>query len=502
MFQFIKNKMTDIGFVLLLIICFYFLNFHSYFFAQPQGVHFNRQIDGLSFVSNYYHNGFDFFHPELYNLIIKEARGVSEFPIFYYITSLLYLLFGEKEFILKLIHLSVFSVGLFHLYKLTYQVIEDKFYAYIIPLFLFSSVSLTYYAFNFLPDIAALGFSFSGWYFVIKYRANNKFKLLIYAFVFFTFSALLKVTFFINPFAFFIYCLADFLFFKKEVNKKEVKRISVVFSGTILILIFWNSYVFWYNAKYNSTFFLTKTTPFWELTRNENLEIWGHIKNEWYKKYLAESSLHFLLIVLAFAIFNIKKIDLFLKSIFLLILIGTSCYFALFYSQFKYHDYYFLLFFPLLFFLLLIGFKTIKIEYNNAFFSLVVKLSLIIITISGINYSRIKVKERYDKGYDIISRVGFEIRKNQKDIDLLNIPENSKIIVAPDKSMNGGGYFLKRKFWPIENENEITKNNILKFRNKGARYIVIVTFKKEYGAILNQMGTLLLQNGDFRIYKL
>ena len=112
------------------------------------------------------------------------------------------------------------------------------------------------------------------------------------------------------------------------------------------------------------------------------------------------------------------------------------------------------------------------------------------------------MKERYDKGYDIISRVGFEIRKNQKDIDLLNIPENSKIIVATDKSMNGGGYFLKRKFWPIENENEITKNNILKFRNKGARYIVIVTFKKEYGAILNQMGTLLLQNGDFRIYKL
>ncbi len=169
-----SNRIVQLSFIISLIGLFFFFNFQFYLFLQPQGIHFIRQTDSLSFASNYYHNGFDFFHPSLFNLMSSEGKAACEFPLIYYFVSLLYCIFGEKDYLLKIVNLLIFSIGIFHVFKLTFLLLKDCFYAFIVPLFLFSSVSLIYYSFNFLPDIAALGLTFSGWYFYFKFKEHTK----------------------------------------------------------------------------------------------------------------------------------------------------------------------------------------------------------------------------------------------------------------------------------------------------------------------------------------
>ena len=123
-------------------------------------MHFMRQTDSLSFVSQYFNNGFHFFEPQLFNLKNIDGRAACEFPILYYITSLLYIIIGKKLFLLKFIHLIISFTGLFYVYRLSYLILKDYVYSILIALFLCTSTVFNFYAFNYLPDAPALGFVF------------------------------------------------------------------------------------------------------------------------------------------------------------------------------------------------------------------------------------------------------------------------------------------------------------------------------------------------------
>ena len=135
-FQYFE-KHPVILFCLLLGSLYFILYFHHILFLRPQGIHFIRQTDGLSFVSNYYKNGFHFFEPQVFNLQSTDGKAASEFPILYYLTALSYLLFGEHEFMLRLLTLSIVSFGFFFLFKLLILLLKDIFYA-IVFCFLFA----------------------------------------------------------------------------------------------------------------------------------------------------------------------------------------------------------------------------------------------------------------------------------------------------------------------------------------------------------------------------
>ena len=144
-----KNSLAYLGFAILIVGIFFNLRLDQIFFSNPFGIHYVRQTDSLAFATHYYHNGFNFFDTGILNNDSVNGKAVCEFPIIYYITALLYTLFGEHLFILKLLNLIVIIFGLFSLFQLSVRLFNDYFYAFLVPLFLFTSTVFNYYVFNY-----------------------------------------------------------------------------------------------------------------------------------------------------------------------------------------------------------------------------------------------------------------------------------------------------------------------------------------------------------------
>ena len=323
-------------FIFALTGLFFFLGLAEIFFSGPQGIHFMRQTDSLSFASQYFNNGFYFFKPQLYNLKNIGGYAACEFPLTYYLTALLYFMVGNKLFILKLLHFIIVNIGVYFIFKLSYQVLKDYFYAALICLLLFTSTVFNYYSFNYLPDAPALGFTFIGWYFILQYQTDKKEKTVIISFLFFTLGSLIKVTYLINPLAIIGFSLFSVLFHKTGFMSSPMAKKMIAYGATgVLIVVIWNAYVLIYNDLNESASFVTRALPIWGLTKYNIEVVWDHFTNYWYNSYFAIYSFRLLFIIFLFIILFHKKSDIRLSLLTLILFFGCLAYFILFYPQFR-----------------------------------------------------------------------------------------------------------------------------------------------------------------------
>ncbi|MES2590635.1 MAG: glycosyltransferase family 39 protein [Bacteroidota bacterium] len=492
-------KIQDGVFIILLISAFLFLGYQQILFLRPQGIHFMRQTDSASFVLNYYNNGFNFFKPALFSLKNIDGNAACEFPIVYYITSFFYLILGEKEFLLRMFHLLIVSAGIFCLYKLAFELLKDYLYALFISFFLFTSTVFCYYSCNFLPDPAALGFVFIGWYsFILHYKNGEKRSLLI-GFIFFTLAGLIKITYLINPLTILVLSFIELF-----VLKSAIKNLNALFKRrlayglfSILIVIGWNIYVMYYNQIYESHSFITAALPMWNLSANEIAAIWNLMcNNYWYPKYFSFTSFHLLFVLIPFQIIFFKKSDKPVSLITLILFLGSLAYFILFYSQFRDHDYYFMAFFPLCIFIILNGISIVKNLTSNFYVHSVFKLMLLVIVVSGTNYARMKLAERYRDNIDEFSKIGVSLADISPELEKLKIPQDSKFLVVPDKTPNGGLYFLNRKGWSFGEYQSFSADTINAYQQKGAEYILLsIKDEKLFSTVRDVAEPIYEQNG-------
>ena len=415
-------------------------------FSNPKTIHFLRQTDCLSFAAQYFNDGFDFFNPKLYNLKNIDARAACEFPITYYIASLLYVIFGKHLVILKLVHLIILYIGIYYVYKLSNLILKSTIISILLSLFLFTSTVFNYYSFNYLPDTPALGLCFIGMYHIIKYFSIDKKSHLIIGFLFFTLAGLIKVTYTIYPISIIIFALYTFLIKNRiQISKLQSRRIIHFGWLSILIVFLWNAYIIYYNFVYESQSFNTKPMPLWNMNKDELIEVWDIMVNYWNSEYFAHTSMITVAFMLLIQIIFNKKADKRLLAITSISFLGCLSYFILFYSQFKDHDYYILVFFPLLILILINGMKVLfsivksfNIKMKNVsiiFFALIV--------IYGIRYSSLQLTRRYNLQPDDVSLTSLQIESKIKEINKLNIPNKARFIVAPDPTQNGGLFFFK-----------------------------------------------------------
>ncbi|MFV0269308.1 MAG: ArnT family glycosyltransferase [Draconibacterium sp.] len=190
-----KSLITNLLFIGALIFISLAYNYQEILFHRPYSNHTWRQADCLSITMNYYKENLNFFTPEVHWTGDKEnGKTMSEFPIIYYTVAQLWKIFGQQEFISRLINILIVFSGLFSLFKLSGRILKDTFWSFFIPLIVFTSPLLIFYTNNFLSNAPAFGLALTGTYFFYRYDEKHNKKWLILSMAFFTLSGLLKIT--------------------------------------------------------------------------------------------------------------------------------------------------------------------------------------------------------------------------------------------------------------------------------------------------------------------
>ncbi len=496
------EKFRSYIFLALLIAIYLFLDFETILFLRPQGLHFIRQTDSLSFVANYYKNGFHFFNPQVFSLQSHDGRAACEFPILYYLTAILYLVFNEHEFILRLITILIASTGFFYLFKLLYSFLNDFISATGLCCLLILSPVVLYYTNNFLPDASALGLTLTGWYFFFSYvRQRNKSHALYLCFFLFCLASLLKVTFFINPITAILSLLFYDLFDKKRLNAliRNNVRPMLMFFLSLLIVLAWNIYVDYYNKINHDNYFLIRSMPLWGLKKNEIALVWQHITVYWSPYFYYRRIFQVFILIVMVSFFFFKRFD---KTIFIptvILTIGSICYFLLFFAQFKDHDYYFIALVPAIIFILVNSFVTLKNLFPGLIRTAAARLIIILLFILSIHYERKQLLHRYQNSDDQFAMIGRKLSGTKEYMDSLGISRNAKIVIITDQTPNGGLYFIDRPGWNLKDTSDVSKEVLTNYINQDADYLL---FTSKDHLIKNLNGIKAGEQNGILIYKI
>lgn len=439
------STLSTLLFAVLILSLYTYLNYWEILFWPPQGIHFMRQTDCLSFISYYMHTGSGLFEPGTLSLFSNEGKTASEFPLLYFLMQYAWMIFGKQEFLLRLFHLSITTLGLWHLFLLSKVYTKNNITAISVILFVFSSSTWIYYANNFLPDASALGLTLSGIYFYTQYIRYNRTRAGLYAMLFFFNAALFKVSYFIYPIAVIIH-----LVWTNRTAIKPHLSMLVQFVVAAALIAAWTLYVSKYNQQ-NHGYFLSKARPFWTLDQEMIQAVIRMVTDYWFTWYYSFYQMVVWAIVLILIVVLVYKS--FSETLLSLIMLaGAISYVFLFFLQFHDHDYYMLAVFPALIFTLLTVIHQVQMR---AAFSLYLGTTAVLLftSIAGAAFAKNYVNWRYwnarENEIDQFAYVGNVLRNAQQVLDEAGIDKNAKFIYLKDPGVNGASYYCNRFGWNI-----------------------------------------------------
>lgn len=408
---------------------------------RPQSIHEWRQTDCLSITLNYYIQHLPFFEPRLHHAYGNEGKTVAEFPILYYATAQLYHVFGEKEFILRLLNVIIFCTGLFFLSKIIRKLTGNFIFSIAAPLVFFCSTIVAYYTCNFLPDIPSLGISMVSWYFFISYYEQGNMRHLVIACLLITLAALIKISAFIVFGALLLFYGIELL----KGNRKWNWTVSILLMSPIIINFLWIVYANDYQRTNGNFYFLMNVKPIWAISTEGAYDVWQRITTSeqwgWRKDilppFLWYASLpSFIVVILQARKNNVAMI------ISLAILIGIV-YTLLLFPQFYHHDYYLI---PLISLLILSLLYTLNMVMNKLQNKRIEIGIYAVLLLFGIHQSGTNLRLRYEMTSIFSPYVHLR--------DTIPIPESSRVISMSDISYCGSLYFINRIGWTNLNVNK------------------------------------------------
>jgi hypothetical protein len=391
--NFLKSG-PDLLMIILLILISYIYGFHQILDFPPYSTHQWRQGDALSMALSYYHNGMDFFEPRMLYQRSIEGRAVGEFPLIYYLDAAIWQVTGISYRVMRLTNLLLVLLGLFALYKSIRLLTEDKFTAFLIPLFVFTAPVIAFYSCNYLVNVPALAFIYMSWYFFVAYYKKQRFGYLIAAALLAGMAGLLRVTMLIGFAPFIVFFVLE----KVGLLRQNVFRHNSILSILLLVFPFiiafiWYDFAKHYNSVNKSVYFLTTIRPIWILDAQQIGQIWAQIEakkldriyNLWILPIFPLAILSFLA--------TIKKQHVYLIVFTLTVMLGIGAYLLLWYSNLGVHDYYwielFLLLPPLLYSLAYLLLRLPKSKYNPLWVKIPFVLILLISLVSTTALMRI-----------------------------------------------------------------------------------------------------------------
>lgn len=180
----IHRPVIKVGGAVLILVLLAFGMYRNSIHEFPAHTHAWSQSDRYAISLGFLRNGFDFFHPETYNLNpqfpakkpLEEEQGITrvDFPVHDFLVSVLMKLFGTEAPGVFRMYILIYSlVGLLFLFMLSQEMGAGFFGGALVLVFAFSAPVFTYYQAGFLPTIPSLANLFIGACFLFRYTSRN-----------------------------------------------------------------------------------------------------------------------------------------------------------------------------------------------------------------------------------------------------------------------------------------------------------------------------------------
>jgi hypothetical protein len=322
------------------------------FFEPIRPIHEWRKTDSFSIALNYM-NGNSFLQPETQYISAYNNRAAAgEFPIVYYIVGKIWSLFGQHEWIGKILTYLILYTALILFSEVLHYFFRSEKKTILFTATILSSPVLLFYSNTILPNLYSFSFLLIAAYLIYKYLTRPKWYQVALLVFFLTLAVLIKITALIAILTFAGAAVVHYGLIKKEIFSLYRKH-TVVFAMSLLIALLctwqWYSYAIRYNEFYHSDLFSTVVRPIWEVSANDIRRIWTSIWKYQFNLIFHLSVMLPIICVIIYGLFR-GRIRGFLLFALIFGSIGVCSYICLWFWALEVHDYYLIeiLFFPLL----------------------------------------------------------------------------------------------------------------------------------------------------------
>ncbi|MDI1354385.1 MAG: glycosyltransferase family 39 protein [bacterium] len=345
-------------YLFLYVIALFLLNYYSKtLFYRPSSMHQWRQTDCLSITKNYYEEGMHFFQPKIHYQGPVDGKAVSEFPILNYTVAALWKVFGEHEFIYRLLEYLIYLTAIFILFGTMLRFYKSRFIAFFTVSILLTSPLLTFYSFNFIADVPALSFGIMSFCFFLTFYFNKKISFFYWAIFCGTLAVLMKASALMGLSLLFFFSVIDLLnlnrIFKTErlFTKKMWPAFTIVLSVTVIVS--WYRFALAYNLNNSNNIFLLTVLPIWEMDEAQIIYNLKNLFNNLFPVFLNKPMLFLFLCVVMYVAGRFRQLNVFYRYAFVFTAIYFVFYILFFFQVFGVHDYYLnnLMIFPVITFM-------------------------------------------------------------------------------------------------------------------------------------------------------
>lgn len=486
--------------LLLFIVVLFFLNFYSKtLFYRPGSIHQWRQTDCLSITKNYYEEGMHFFEPKIHFQGPKQGHAVSEFPILNYSVAALWKVFGEHEFIYRLVEYLIFITSLFVLYNTLIRFYKSTLLSFFAVSFFLTSPLLAYYSFNFIVDVPALSVGIMAFCAFYRFYHTREMPFFYLALVLGTLAVLMKASALISLALILFFTIVDILgltkVFKTEKLFERKVFPLVLLLLSVVIIFSWYKYALIYNENNNNNIFLLTILPIWEMEEGELIYNLKMLFNNLFPVFLNKPMLFLFATLVFYVIAKFKSLNSFLKYAFVFSAVFFIVYLLIFFRVFSVHDYYLnnLMIFPVTTFFCFIHIvsATSFVSNNIRFVRLFMIFVILFNSFHAAAIYRLRTIEddKMTYWFPFVSEEETKLAKYlfwdygnsikrieniKPDLRKHGIKREDFVLSIPDQSFDISLYFMDQKGFTISIDHLMHDTTVAdRFLKKGVKYVVI-----------------------------
>ncbi|MBK8146422.1 MAG: glycosyltransferase family 39 protein [Bacteroidetes bacterium] len=400
---------------------------------------------------------------------------MSELPLVYYIAAKLYTLFGFHDYYIRLLHFSIFILGLLYLIKIA-SIYTKEIILQLLPCFFtLSSPLLFFYGANFLPDVSALSFSIVGFYYFIKYNRQKKLKYIFLFCFFFVLAGLLKISaiiLFVATAAFVgIKSISSKTEYRSLVSKQKITLITL-YAISFLLLYSWVQYDKYIAEIYQFGGNLFDFRGIWESDKEHIIYIVTRLYENWMHVVMPKYIWLALAGSILLLVIHFKSVDSMLRIVIPITALLVITYLLSFFAVFDVHDYYLVTSFclPILIFIALIDLIEKKQWMTNWKRKLTISGTIILLLGYATYKSGIEQHFRYftDK-YGEFNQDYYSVEPYLRSI---GIKKDDLVVSIPDPSPNVTLYLMNQiGFTECYNSDNYNINYFAK--NEKAKFLIV-----------------------------